>query len=204
MAINIIDKFIQFPSVRQEVIWNRRSDPNAGPPLKKGSFVHHSPAAVDPFDVNNAAMVINRNGRAARVRMNDNVDLDLNFALGETCVAALYPEGRTMPENTPIVFEFSNPISALGAFISFLGDNVLRDGRDMLGIMWVQLDNQPNSWELAFSKGVTGTSIAVGAAATAPFVGAQSNGNKIKKVWFDVSLAGNFDAIVLSRLMWVA
>jgi hypothetical protein len=185
----------------QELIWNQRSDSAAGASLDDGSDVSSQAGVVEPFSIGHGPLIINATGKEALVRLN-RTGINVNFEDGEVCLAAKYPSGRTMPENTPVVLEFSDPVAEVGTYVSILGARRLYDGRDMLGIMWVQLDGELNTWHLAVDHKILEKFVKVGAPVTAPFVAAKGVGAKIRKIWFDASLAGNFDSIVISRLYW--
>jgi hypothetical protein len=197
MAIYYFEKKSKFTASPSELPWDITKD---------GQSISENQQSVrnrpNLFDVNGDAVLINATGPVAKMRINGST-IDVNFRDGETCIAASYPPGDTMPNNTPIMLEFGTRIRGVGTHLSILGDKALYDRRALHATMWVQLDGD-TQWIPTHGDGIL-EHANPNDRVTAPFIGCETTGpDWIRKVCFDASVAGNFDMLVISRLYWLA
>ncbi len=199
-SVSIVANPNGFTGPVSEVLWDRKGGIAMGQQINEDAPLRNRPSL---FMCNGLPVTINRTGPVVRMKLNAG-QIDVNFAAGEAAIVARYPPGSSLPDNTPIMLEFDQPVAGVGGYLSILGDISLYDGRSLHAIMWLLLEGDPE-WKLSFGDGVTGTALLPASVPTTAFVGAEATaGAKIKKICFDASLAGNFDGLILSRLYWMA
>lgn len=199
-GVSIIADPNGFSGPVSQVLWDRKGGTALGLQINEDAPLRNRPTL---FGCNGKPLTINKIGPVVRMKLNAS-QIDVNLAAGEAVITARYPPGSSLPDNTPIMLEFDEPVTGVGGYLSILGDISLYDGRSIHAIMWVLLSGDPE-WKLSFGDGVTGRALLPASVPTTAFVGAQADaGAKITKVCFDASLAGNFDGLVLSRLYWMA
>lgn len=191
---------IRFPEVAnappwQYVEWTPGSD---------GVFINSGdPVQGQPFYTAPCAVVVNETGApTVKLRQCGNNDVPVNLWQDDYLLLADDTDASTDPASAPITLTFPQPLRAVGAYV-VLGGKEEIVGLPFDAVMWVEDDN--GNQTPIHGAGTVGTTLPPRSPATAAFVGARgTSGSRIRKVYFDATLAGSFSTLGVSRLFWAA